>query len=163
MNKMIITELDDNGHSKGIKGFHGVVGTPTNMTDSFGEKLYIGDIVLPYCVLDDGIMDYPYGNFTLYYVCEENINIANWTNKNNQFVNGIRSIWNNVVFDFIKINPKRIKTIIMDDSIISDVYKDENTLRLNHLVVKKVIDHSVIPLHFTFNNMYTDIVKMNDC
>ena len=78
--------------SNDIKGYHGTIGTPTNMYDYRGEQLFVGDVVCLETFGVDGEKAYDYG---IEFVCEENTSIANWTSKNHQYVMGIASIYNN--------------------------------------------------------------------
>ena len=78
--------------SNDIKGYHGTIGTPTNMYDYRGEQLFVGDVVCLATFGVDGAKEYDYG---IEFVCEENTSIANWTGKNHQYVMGIASIYNN--------------------------------------------------------------------
>ena len=78
--------------SNDIKGYHGTIGTPTNMYDYRGEQLFVGDVVCLATFGVDGEKAYDYG---IEFVCEENTSIANWTGKNHQYVMGIASIYNN--------------------------------------------------------------------
>ena len=90
--------------SNDIKGYHGTIGTPTNMYDYRGEQLFVGDVVCLETFGVDGNKAYDYG---IEFVCEENTSIANWTGKNHQYVMGIASIYNNdnfKVLDGIELN-----------------------------------------------------------
>lgn len=90
--------------SNDIKGYHGTIGTPTNMYDYRGEQLFVGDVVCLATFGVDGEKAYDYG---IEFVCEENTSIANWTGKNHQYVMGIASIYNNdnfKVLDSIELN-----------------------------------------------------------
>ncbi len=90
--------------SNDIKGYHGTIGTPTNMYDYRGEQLFVGDVVCLETFGVDGEKAYDYG---IEFVCEENTSIANWTGKNHQYVMGIASIYNNdnfKVLDGIELN-----------------------------------------------------------
>ena len=87
-----------------IKGYHGTIGTPTNMYDYRGEQLFVGDVVCLETFGVDGNKAYDFG---IEFVCEENTSIANWTGKNHQYVMGIASIYNNEnfkVLDGVKLN-----------------------------------------------------------
>ena len=87
-----------------IKGYHGTIGTLTNMYDYRGEQLFVGDVVCLATLGDDGKKAYDFG---IEFVCEENIDIANWTGKNRQYVMGIASIYNNEnfkVLDGVELN-----------------------------------------------------------
>lgn len=87
-----------------IKGYHGTIGTPTNMYDYRGEQLFVGDVVCLATFDVDGKKVYDFG---IEFVCEENISIADWTGKNRQYVMGIASIYNNEnfkVLDDIELN-----------------------------------------------------------
>lgn len=78
-----------------ICGYHGTIGTPTNMYDSFGHRLFVGDVVVLTTCGIDGRIAY---NCGIEFVCEENINIANWTHQNRQYVMGIADVYNNSNF-----------------------------------------------------------------
>ena len=78
-----------------MRGYHGTIGTPTNMYDYRGEQLFIGDVVCLATFGVDGEKEYDFG---IEFVCEENIDIANFTGKNRQYVMGIASIYNNENF-----------------------------------------------------------------
>lgn len=85
----ILSETND------IKGYHGTIGTPTNMYDYLGEHLYVGDVVCLVTFGGDGKKSYDFG---IEFVCEENTKIANWTGKSYQYVMGISSTYNNEKF-----------------------------------------------------------------
>lgn len=109
--------------SNDIKGYHGTIGTPTNMYDYRGEQLFVGDVVCLETFGVDGNKAYDFG---IEFVCEENTSIANWTGKNHQYVMGIASIYNNEnfkVLDGIEINKEEWEEKF--DTIDSDfrVYK----------------------------------------
>ena len=87
-----------------MRGYHGTIGTPTNMYDYRGEQLFIGDVVCLATFGVDGEKEYDFG---IEFVCEENIDIANFTGKNHQYVMGIASIYNNEnfkVLDGVELN-----------------------------------------------------------
>ena len=87
-----------------IKGYHGTIGTPTNMYDYRGEQLFVGDVVCLVTFGVDGKKEYDFG---IEFVCEENTSIANWTGKNHQYVMGIADTYNNEnfkVLDEVEIN-----------------------------------------------------------
>ena len=87
-----------------IRGYHGTIGTPTNMYDYRGERLFVGDVVCLVTYRIDGKKCDDYG---IEFVCEENTSIANWTGKNRQYVMGIASTYNNEnfkVFDGVELN-----------------------------------------------------------
>ena len=87
-----------------IKGYHGTIGTPTNMYDYRGEQLFVGDVV---CLTIFGVNGKKEYDFGIEYVCEENTNIANWTGKNLQYVMGIARTYNSEnfkVLDGVEIN-----------------------------------------------------------
>lgn len=76
----------------GLDGFHGRVGTPTNMYDYAGNQLFVGDIVGITTAGEDGRKSYDYG---IDFVCEEVGSIAKWTGVDHQFVMGLGSVYNN--------------------------------------------------------------------
>ena len=87
-----------------IRGYHGTIGTPTNMYDYRGEQLFVGDVV---CLVTYGIDGKKCDDYGIEFVCEENTSIANWTGKNHQYVMGIASTYNNEnfkVFDGVELN-----------------------------------------------------------
>ena len=82
--------------TKDMKGYHGTVGTPTNMYDYRGMPLFVGDVVCLTIYGDDGKQQDDYG---IEFVCEENTNIANWTGTNKKYVMGIANIYNDSNFE----------------------------------------------------------------
>lgn len=82
--------------TKDIKGYHGTVGTPTNMYDYRGMPLFVGDVVCLTTYGDDGKKQYDCG---IEFVCEENTSIANWTGTDRQYVMGISDTYNNSNFE----------------------------------------------------------------
>lgn len=134
--------------SNDIKGYHGTIGTPTNMYDYRGEQLFVGDVVCLETFGVDGAKAYDYG---IEFVCEENTSIANWTGKNHQYVMGIASIYNNEKFkvlDGVELNTEEWNEKF--DTIDSDfrVYKvkDYSQLaideKIGFLSVVDIADHS---------------------
>lgn len=86
----IISQRDD------ATGYHGSVGTPTKMRDYKGKQLFVGDVV---CVVTYGVDGKKSDDYGIEFVCEENTDIADWTGRNGQYVNGIRSIYNSGNFE----------------------------------------------------------------
>lgn len=82
--------------TKDMEGYHGTVGTPTNMYDYRGMPLFVGDVVGLTTYGDDGKKQDDYG---IEFVCEENTSIANWTGTNRKYVMGIASIYNDSNFE----------------------------------------------------------------
>ena len=82
--------------TKDMKGYHGTIGTPTNMYDYRGMPLFVGDVVCLTIYGDDGKKQDDYG---IEFVCEENTNIANWTGTNKKYVMGIANIYNDSNFE----------------------------------------------------------------
>lgn len=132
-----------------IRGYHGTIGTPTNMYDYRGEKLFVGDVV---CLVTYGVDGKKCDDYGIEFVCEENINIANWTNKNHQYVMGIASTYNNEnfkVLDGVKINTEewgeKFDTIDNDFRVYK--VKDHSLLaigeKINFLSVIDVDDHLI--------------------
>ena len=133
--------------SNDIKGYHGTIGTPTNMYDYRGKQLFVGDVVCLETFGVDGNKAYDFG---IEFVCEENTSIANWTGKNHQYVMGIASIYNNEnfkVLDGIETNKEEWEEKF--DAIDSDfrVYKvkDHSQLaigeKIDFLSVIEIADH----------------------
>ena len=94
----ILSQTNDLG------GYRGTIGTPTNMYDYRGERLFVGDVVRLVIFGVDGKKEYDFG---IEFVCEENTSIANWTGKNHQYVMGIADIYNSEnfkVLDGVEIN-----------------------------------------------------------
>lgn len=86
---LILSQTND------IEGYHGTIGTPTNMYDCKGERLYVGDVV----VLTTDNENLGTEGLGTEYVCEENPNIASWTGRHYQYVMGIAGIYNNENFE----------------------------------------------------------------
>ena len=82
--------------TKDMNGYHGTVGTPTNMYDYRGMPLFVGDVVCLTTYGDDGKKQDDYG---IEFVCEENTSIANWTGTNRKYVMGIANINNDSNFE----------------------------------------------------------------
>ena len=134
--------------SNDIKGYHGTIGTPTNMYDYRGEQLFVGDVVCLETFGVDGNKAYDFG---IEFVCEENTSIANWTGKNHQYVMGIASTYNNEnfkVLDGIEINKEEWEekfTAIDSDFRVYKV-KDHSQLaigeKIDFLSVIEIADRS---------------------
>lgn len=88
----IISQYDD------VTGYHGTVGTPTNMYDCTGEQLFVGDVVSKVTQAADGTKT---GDYGIGFVCEENTAIAKFTGADRQYVDGIASIYNNKRFEIL--------------------------------------------------------------
>ena len=118
--------------TKDMRGYHGTVGTPTNMYDYRGMPLFVGDVVCLTTYGNDGKKQDDYG---IEFVCEENTNIANWTGINKKYVMGIADIYNNSNFELL-------------DGI--DVKSEEWFERLekidDNFRVYKVKDHSLLAI-----------------
>ena len=133
--------------SNDIKGYHGTIGTPTNMYDYRGEQLFVGDVV---CLATFGVDGNKAYDFGIEFVCEENTSMANWTGKNHQYVMGIASIYNNdnfKVLDGIELNTEewveKFNTIDSDFRVYK--VKDYSQLaideKIGFLSVVDVADH----------------------
>ncbi len=107
----------------GLEGYHGTIGTPTNMFDSEGNPLFIGDVVEMFHANTYPNLKTEYQPYGVGYVCEENIEIADWTGKNSQYVMGLASLWNNHVFEEHPVD----FSIPLTDSLTNTYWK--NTLR----------------------------------
>ncbi len=118
--------------TEGIDGYHGTIGSPTNMYDSDGNPLFVGDIVTIHH------KDYP--DKSVGFVCEENHKFAHWTKTENQYVMGIASIWNSDKF-------QQVTASIYDDNIFEQIDSIAEGW-----VVKKVKDFAdlVIGEHWGF-------------
>ena len=134
--------------SNDIKGYHGTIGTPTNMYDYRGEQLFVGDVVCLETFGVDGNKAYDFG---IEFVCEENTSIANWTGKNHQYVMGIASIYNNEnfkVLDGIEINKEEWeeKFAAIDSDFRVYKVKDHSQLaigeKIDFLSVIEIADRS---------------------
>lgn len=91
----ILTQLQ-----QGWRGYHGTLGKVTNMFDSFGEPLFIGDVVLVVNQNEFSRKERYLGNeYGLSFVCEEDVSIVSWTGKSKQYVDGVSSICSNDVFN----------------------------------------------------------------
>ena len=118
----------------GLDGYHGAVGTPTNMCDSCGNPLFIGDIVTlyhKYCP-----------NKEINFVCEENHEYAKWTNTESQYVMGIANIWNSDKFAQVTAN-------IYDDDILEQI---DNVSE--GWIVKKVKDYAELVIGERWGFLY---------
>ena len=118
--------------TEGIDGYHGTIGSPTNMCDSDGNPLFVGDIVTIHHV--------EYTDKSVAFICEENHEFAKWTSKENQYVMGIASIWNSDKF-------QQVTASIYDDNIFEQIDSIAEGW-----VVKKVKDFAdlVIGEHWGF-------------
>lgn len=130
-----------------IKGYHGTIGTPTNMYDYRGEQLFVGDVV---CLATFGIDGKKAYDFGIEFVCEENTSIANWTGKNHQYVMGIADTYNNEnfkVLDEVEINTEEWgeKFYTIDSDFRVYKVKDHSLLaigeKIGFLSVVDVADH----------------------
>ena len=95
---MKVKILTQNG--QGLAGFHGRIGAPTKMRDSFGNKLFVGDVVI--ASNQDAFEKknkYLGDEYGIDFVCEENIKSAEWTGKNQQYVMGLADHWNSDAFE----------------------------------------------------------------
>ena len=130
-----------------VKGYHGTIGTPTNMYDYRRERLFVGDVVCLETFGVDGNKTYDFG---IDFVCEENTDIASRTGKNHQYVMGIASTYNNEnfkVLEGVELNSEEWGEKF--DTIDSDfrVYKvkDHSQLaigeKITFLSVVDVADH----------------------
>ena len=123
---LILSQTND------MKGYHGTVGTPTNMYDYRGMPLFVGDVVCLTTYGDDGKKQDDYG---IDFVCEENTSIANWTGTNKKYVMGIADIYNNSKFELLDgIDVKSEEWLEMFEKI------DDN------FRVYKVKDHSLLAI-----------------
>ena len=131
-----------------IKGYHGTIGTPTNMYDYRGEQLFVGDVV---CLTTYGVDGKKCDDYGIGFVCEENTSIANWTGKNHQFVMGIASTYNNEnfkVLDGVELNTEEWceKFYTIDSDFRVYKVKDHSQLaigeKIDFLSVVDVADYS---------------------
>lgn len=138
---LILSQTDD------IKGYHGTIGTPTNMYDYRGEKLYVGDVV---CLVTYGIDGKKCDDYGIEFVCEENTSIANWTGKNHQYVMGIGGTYNSdnfKVLEGVKVNSEEWAEKF--DTIDTDFR------------VYKVKDRSLLAMGEKVN--FLQVVEVDDC
>ena len=130
-----------------IKGYHGTIGTPTNMYDYRGERLFVGDVV---CLTTFGVGGNKEYDFGIEFVCEENIDIANWTGKSHQYVMGIGGTYNSdnfKVLEGVKVNSEewgeKFETIDTDFRVYK--VKDHSLLaigeKVTFLQVIEISDH----------------------
>lgn len=127
---------------QGFQGYHGKVGTPTNMFDSFGEPLFVGDVVK---ISNQSDIGEEYGT---HYVCEEDTSIASWTGKNHQYVMSIGGTWNN---EFFADHPIDYESDYWDNLLeLSDGW-----------IVHKVKDHSQVTIGERWDHLYVDDVDEN--
>ena len=134
--------------SNDIKGYHGTIGTPTNMYDYRGEQLFVGDVV---CLETFGVDGNKAYDFEIEFVCEENTSIANWTGKNHQYVMGIASIYNNdnfKVLDGIELDTEewieKFNTIDSDFRVykVKDYSQLATGERIHFLSVVDIVEES---------------------
>lgn len=120
----ILTQSD-----QGVSGFHGRIGDETNMQDSFGNNLYVGDVVI---VSNQNEFEkankYLGEEYGISFVCEEKTDVANWTGQDKQYIMGIADSWNSHVF----------KKHLID---FQTDYWDELHKLMNGWIVHKVKDH----------------------
>ena len=130
-----------------MRGYHGTIGTPTNMYDYCGERLFVGDVV---CLVAFGIDGKKAYDFGIEFVCEENTSIASWTGKNHQYVMGIADIYNSDnfnVLDGVEINSEELgeKFYTIDRDFRIYKVKDHSQLaigeKIDFLSVIDVSDH----------------------
>ena len=119
-----------------IKGYHGTIGTLTNMCDYHGEQLFVGDVVCLVTFGADGKKAYDFG---IEFVCEENTSIANWTGENHQYVMGIASTYNNEKFKVLEgIEPNteewREKFGVIDSDFRVYKVKDHSQLAMGERI-----------------------------
>jgi hypothetical protein len=125
----IITQTDG-----GMRGFHGFVGDKTNMSDSFGNPLSIGDVVIVSNQDEFAKQNKWLGNeYGIAFVCEEKTEIANWTGQNHQYIMGIAAIWDSEVFKNNEIN--------YEDDYWDDLYN-----LMNGWIVHKIKDHNKLAI-----------------
>lgn len=127
-----------------MQGYHGTVGTPTNMYDYRGEQLFVGDVV---CLVTYGADGKKRDDYGIEFVCEENTDIANFTGKNHQYVMGIANTYNNEnfkVLDGVELNTEEWGEKF--DTIDSDfrVYKVKDHLSL--VIGEKISFLSVVEI-----------------
>jgi len=132
---------------QGIKGYHGTIGTPTNMFDSFGNPLFVGDIVIISNQDKFSKQNKYLGNeYGIEFVCEENTNIANWTGRNHQYVLGIATVWDSDVFCNNNID--------FDSDYWDELYK-----QMDGWIVHKVKDYKELVISEKIGFLYVDEVE----
>ena len=118
--------------TKDMKGYHGTVGTPTNMYDYRGMPLFVGDVVCLTTYGDDGKKQ---DDYSIEFVCEENTRIANWTGTDKKYVMGIANIYNDSNFE--SLNGIDVES----EEWWEKLYKIDDSFR-----VYKVKDHSLLAI-----------------
>lgn len=116
-------------------GYHGTIGTPTNMFDYAGNRLYVGDVVAALAKDEDGKpCDIP----CIAFVVEENPAIANWTGKSHQFVMGFSGTMNNDSFNRLAeiVPPDEVEFLTEDDPNHDAWYNELYELTAPWLMVK---------------------------
>ena len=130
-----------------MRGYHGTIGTPTNMYDYRGKQLFVGDVV---CLTTFGVDEKKEYDFGIEFVCEENTKIANWTGKNQQYVMGIAGTYNSdnfKVLDGVELNTEEWgeKFDTIDSNFRVYKVKDHSQLaigeKITFLSVVDVADH----------------------
>ena len=127
---LILSQTND------MRGYHGTIGTPTNMYDYRGKQLFVGDVV---CLATFGVDEKKEYDFGIEFVCEENTKIANWTGKNRQYVMGIANTYNNEnfkVLDGVEINTEEWheKFCTIDNDFRVYKVKDYNDLAVGEKI-----------------------------
>ena len=117
------------------------------MYDYGGEQLFIGDVV---CLVTFGVDGKKECDFGIEFVCEENIDIANFTGENHQYVMGIANIYNNEnfkVLDGVQLNTEEWgeKFDTIDSKFRVYKVKDHSQLaigeKIGFLSVVDITDH----------------------
>lgn len=127
--------------NQGMRGFHGRIGDPTNMFDSFGNPLFVGDVVITSNQDKFSKQNQYLGNeYGIAFVCEENTSIANWTGRDHQYVMGIATIWDSDVFKNIPI----------------DFNWDELYEQMDGWIVHKIKDYSQLAIGERIGFLYVD-------
>lgn len=131
---------------QGMRGFHGYIGKPTNMFDSFGNPLFVGDLVITSNQDKFSKQNKYLGNeFGVAFVCEEDSNITNWTGRDHQYIMGVSSIWDSEVFERHNID-------------FNDDYWDLLYDIMEGWIVHKVKDHSLVTNGEKWDFLYVDDV-----
>lgn len=141
--------------SGGFDHFHGYVGDPTKLYDSFGNQLCIGDLVL---ICYNSI--YEKGKFSsteygVAYVCEENTSITNWTNTNHQFVMGLSGTYDSLNKEYMDIDFE-----LNEDG--EEVWWDDLLDATDGWTVHKIKDHSDVAPGEKWDQIYLEEVEVKD-
>lgn len=148
MKRKILTSGDG-----GIDRFHGYVGDLTELHDSFGKQLFIGDLVL---ICHN--YEYDKGKFSsteygVAYVCEENTSITDWTGRNHQFVMGLANV-------YTSLNEKLMNIDFELNEDGEEVWWDDLLDSTDGWIVRKIKNHSDVVSGEKWDHIYLKEIEI---